>query len=109
MPGAWVCKPSDHESCEGVGREVPAVEMAVLVVDVDGFAGDIDGGNVDAPFVVAALRADKGHHFLHVLRTRERICLGDIRVEDGDLVQAAVVAVAVVLREQQIGGTAAEV
>src|SRR4051812_35474466 len=32
-----------------VGREVPAVEDPVLVVDERGMAGGVDGGGVDAP------------------------------------------------------------
>src|SRR5262249_31720485 len=111
---------------ERVGREVPAVELAVLAVGQDALAGGVHHGGVDAPFLAGGggagggigvgRRAGGGQDLLHGLDRRagaSGVELRGVGVEDGDQVIAVAgvgevgrLGVVVVLREQQVAGRA---
>src|ERR1035438_1913848 len=46
------CRKS-HLLAQGIGGKVPSVQVAVLAIRQDGFAGDIHGRGVDAPLLYA--------------------------------------------------------
>ena len=74
------------DACVVPGGQVPALEVAVLIIGIDGFARNVDDGGIDAPLVVVSKRTGQRHHFLHVGLAGEWIGLRDIRIENRDLI-----------------------
>jgi hypothetical protein len=100
---------------QGVGGEIPAVEVTVFAVQDGALVGRVDGRGVDAPFVNARQVGVLGwaqdrDHLVHHGGAADRIGHRGVGVENRDLVGTRAVdprvGVIVILGEDQVGGLA---